>query len=145
MLMPNIWGENLFDDFFDDFHYPRKAPQPPKKPEIEIMKTDIKETDSGYELSVELPGYKKEDIKIELNNGCLTISAELKHEEDQSDNGKYIRRERYYGKTARSFYVSEILTEKDISAKYSDGILNICIPKKELKPEVEETKYITIE
>ncbi|MCR5602953.1 MAG: Hsp20/alpha crystallin family protein [Lachnospiraceae bacterium] len=146
MLMPSIFGENLFDDFFDDFHYPRKAARPAKAPEISIMKTDIKENEACYDLAVELPGYRKEDIKLELKDGYLTINAESKHDNGEKDNdGNYIRRERYYGKSSRSFYVGEAVTEEDIKAKYEDGILKINVPKKELKPVVDEAKYITIE
>lgn len=146
MLMPSIFGENLFDDFFDDFHYPRKAARPSKAPEISIMKTDIKENEGGYDLAVELPGYKKEDMKLELKDGYLTINAEIKHDDNEKDDkGNYIRCERYYGKSSRSFYVGEAVTEEDIKAKYEDGILKINVPKKEVKPAVDEAKYIAIE
>jgi HSP20 family molecular chaperone IbpA len=110
------------------------------------MKTDIKESETGYDLAVELPGYKKEDMKLELKDGCLTISAEIKHDNDEKDEkGNFIRRERYYGKSSRSFYVGEEVTEEDIKAKYEDGILKISVPKKEAKPVVDEAKYIAIE
>ena len=146
MLMPSIFGENLFDDFFDDFHYPRKAARPSNAPEISIMKTDIKENEGGYDLAVELPGYKKEDMKLELKDGYLTINAEIKHDDNEKDDkGNYIRCERYYGKSSRSFYVGEAVTEEDIKAKYEDGILKINVPKKEVKPAVDEAKYIAIE
>ena len=146
MLMPSIFGETLFDDFFDEFRYPRKAARPPKAPEVSIMKTDIKENEAGYDLAVELPGYKKEDLKLELKDGYLTINAEINHDNDEKDDkGNYIRRERYYGKSSRSFYVGEAVTEEDIKAKYEDGILNINVPKKEVKPVVDEARYIAIE
>ena len=146
MLMPSIFGENLFDDFFDDFHYPRKAARPSNAPEISIMKTDIKENEGGYDLAVELPGYKKEDMKLELKDGYLTINAEIKHDDNEKDDkGNYIRCERYYGKSSRSFYVGEAVTGEDIKAKYEDGILKINVPKKEVKPAVDEAKYIAIE
>lgn len=146
MLMPRIFGENLFDDFFDDFRYPAKPARPVKAPEFSVMKTDIKESEAGYELAVELPGYKKEDMKLELKDGYLTINAESKHENDEKDEkGNYIRRERYYGKSSRSFYIGEAVTQEDIKAKYEDGILKINVPKKELKPVVDEAKYIAIE
>ena len=146
MLMPSIFAENLFDDLFDDFHYPARPQRPVKGPEPGLMKTDIKENESGYELAVELPGHKKDELKIELKEGYMTISAESKHEENENDDkGNFIRRERYYGSSSRSFYVGEAVTQEDIKAKYEDGILKISVPKKELKPEVPETKYITIE
>ncbi len=146
MLLPNIFGENLFDDFFNDFRYAPKAARPAKQPEHNIMKTDVIENDNGYELAVEVPGYKKEDLKLELKDGYLTINAEIRQNDDQKDEkGSFIRCERYYGKSSRSFYVGEALKEEDIKAKYENGILNISIPKKELKPEIEEAKYITIE
>ena len=146
MLMPSIFGENLFDDFFDGFHYPAEPQRPLKTTDLGLMKTDIKEDENGFDLAVELPGYKKEDIKVELKEGYMTISAESKHEDDEKDNGgNFIRRERYYGKSSRSFMVGEAVTEEDIKARYEDGILKIRVPKKELKPEVPETKYITIE
>ena len=146
MLMPSIFGESLFDDFFDDFHYPHRPARPAKVPEVSIMKTDIKENEAGYDLAIELPGYKKEDMKLELKDGYLTINAEIKHDNDEKDEkGSFIRRERYYGKSSRSFYVGEAVTEEDIKAKYEDGILKISVPKKELKPAVEEAKYISIE
>lgn len=146
MLMPGIFGENLFDDFFDDFRYPAKPARPDKAPEFSIMKTDIRENETGYSLAVELPGYKKEDMKLELKDGYLTIKAESKIDnEEKDDKGSLIRSERYYGKSSRSFYVGEAVTQEDIKAKYEDGILKINVPKKELKPAVEEAKYIAIE
>ena len=146
MLMPSIFGENLFDDLFDDFarpmnviHYATPTPS--------AMKTDVKETDAGYELDIDLPGYKKEDVKAELKDGYMTISAEKKSENDEKDDksGKYLRRERCYGSCSRSFYVGEEVTEEDIKAKFEDGILKISVPKKEPEPAVEQTKTIAIE
>ena len=146
MLMPSIFAENLFDDLFDNFHYPARPQRPAKGPELGVMKTDIKENEGGYDLAVELPGLKKEDMKIELQDGYMTITAESKREDGEKDEkGNYIRCERYYGKSSRSFYVGEAVTQEDIKAKYEDGILKISVPKKELKPEVPETKYIAIE
>lgn len=146
MLMPSIFGETLFDDLFDSFHYPARPQRPVKSPELSVMKTDIKESETGYDLAIELPGLKKEDMKIELKEGYMTISAESKREDsDKDEKGNFIRCERYYGKSSRSFYVGEAVTEEDIRAKYEDGILKISVPKKELKPEVPEAKYISIE
>jgi HSP20 family molecular chaperone IbpA len=110
------------------------------------MKTDIREHENGFELDIDLPGYKKEDVKAQLKDGYLTISAETKQNNDEKDEkGKFIRRERFYGTCSRSFYVGEDITEQDIKAKFEDGILKVSVPKKEAKPEVEENKYIAIE
>ena len=110
------------------------------------ISSDVKELDNGYEIDMELPGFAKEDVKAELNDGYLTISAEHKDTNDEKDKkGKYIRKERYYGKCQRSFYVGEHVTEEDVKAKFENGILQLFVPKKETKPEVEEKKYIAIE
>ena len=116
-------------------------------PTPSAMKTDVKETDAGYELDIDLPGYKKEDVKAELKDGYMTISAEKKSEDGEKDekSGKYLRRERYYGSCSRSFYVGEDMTEEDIKAKFEDGILKISVPKKDPQPAVEQTKTIAIE
>ena len=146
MLMPSIFGENLFDEFFDDFVRPTRRVVRYNTPSTTIMKTDVKETEGSYELDIDLPGYKKEDVKAELKDGYLTISAATNTNNDQKDeNGKYIRRERYYGNCSRSFYVGENITQEDIKARFEDGILKIVVPKKESKPAVEEKKYISIE
>ena len=146
MLMPSIFGENLFDDFFDDFIRPVRNTTRYNTSAGSVMRTDVKESDAGYELDIDLPGYKKENVKAELKNGYLTIGAESKQENDQKDeNGKYIRRERYYGTCSRSFYVGEDVTQEDIKAKFEEGILKVFVPKKEAKPVIEESKYIPIE
>ena len=148
MLMPSIFGENLFDDFFDDFYRPavRRAPHRAAAPVNTVMKTDVKETDQAYELDIDLPGYKKEDVKAELKDGYMTITASRNTSNDEKDeNGKYIRRERFMGTCSRSFYVRDVVTEQDITAKFEDGILKVTVPKKEAKPQVEENKYIAIE
>ena len=147
MLMPSIFGENLFDnDWFDfdrDF-WGRKNPLYGKNAK-NIMKTDIREHDTGYELDVDLPGFKKDEINIELENGYLTISAAKGLDKDEQDKkGKYIRKERYAGAMQRSFYVGDAVTEKDVKAKFEDGILKLSIPKKDTK-EVETKKTIAIE
>ena len=148
MLMPSIFNTNLFDDFFEFPFYDDKAE---KKlyghHAANLMKTDIQEHDDGYTLEMDLPGFKKEEIQIELNNGYMTISAAKGLDEDEKDkkSGKYIRRERYTGSCQRSFYVGEDVTEEDIKAEFKHGILKLFVPKKEAKPAVEEKKYITIE
>lgn len=146
MLMPSIFGESLIEDFFGDFARPARAIARYNTPTTNVMRTDIKESDNGFELAIDLPGYKKEDVKAELKDGYLTISAETKEDnEKQDESGKYIRRERYNGTCSRSFYVGEELTQEDIRARFEDGILKLSVPKKEIQPKVEETKYIPIE
>ena len=146
MLMPSIFGENLFDEFFEDFARPAKRVVKYNNPTPTVMRTDVKESDGGYELHIELPGYKKEDVRAELKDGNLTISATTRTENEEKDqNGKYIRRERFCGNCSRSFYVGEVVTQEDIKARFEDGILKVFVPKKEVKPVVEEKKYITIE
>ena len=152
MLLPSIFGENLFDDFFDDvpFFDNRAENQIEKKlygrHAHNVMKTDIKETDDNYELIVDLPGFKKDEIKVSLEDGYLTIEAAkgLDEDEQEKKTGKYIRKERYAGTMSRSFYVGEAVNEEDVHAKYEDGILKISVPKKE--PEkIEKNGYISIE
>ncbi len=147
MLMPSIFGENLFDDDWFDFDrdfWGRKNPLYGKNAK-NIMKTDIREHDTGYELDVDLPGFKKDEINIELENGYLTISVAKGLDKDEQDKkGKYIRKERYAGAMQRSFYVGDAVTEEDVKAKFEDGILKLSIPKKDAK-EVETKKTIAIE
>ena len=110
------------------------------------MKTDVKENKTSYELDIDLPGYKKEDIQAELKDGYLTISAATKNEKDEKDDsGRYIRRERFYGSSSRSFYVGDAVSQEEIKAKFEDGILKVSVPKKDAVPEAEEKKYIAIE
>lgn len=140
------WGDNFFDDFFDYFAEPVRSTLGYHPTSAGVMRTDIRENDNSYELDIDLPGYKKEDIKAELKDGYLTIGAEKKSENEKKDeNGKFIRRERYYGTCNRSFYVGEDVTIEDIKAKFEDGILKVSVPKKEQTPAVEESKYVTIE
>ena len=149
MLMPSIFGENLFDDDWMDFPFERdfwgrKNPLYGKNAK-NIMKTDIREHDEGYELDIDLPGFKKDEITIDLDNGYLTISAAKALDKDEQDKkGKYIRKERYAGAVQRSFYVGDAVTEEDVKAKFEDGILKLSIPKKDSKA-VETKKTIAIE
>ena len=153
MLLPSIFGENLFDDFFDDvpFFDNRAENQIEKKlygrHAHNVMKTDIKETDDNYELIVDLPGFKKDEIKVSLEDGYLTIEAAKGLDEDgqEKTTGKYIRQERYAGACQRSFYVGDNLTQEDIKGEFKHGILTLNVPKKEAKPAVETNKYIAIE
>lgn len=146
MLVPSIFGEDLFDSLFDDFARPAKNAVRYSIPNSNVMRTDIKETDNGYELDIDLPGYKKEDVTAELKEGYLTISAKTNTDkEEKAEDGQYIRKERYSGSCSRSFYVGEQMEQQDIKARFEGGILKISVPKKEEKPAVEENKYITIE
>ncbi len=143
-MMPSIFSENLFDDFFDTVSRPIKAIR--QAPVPQVMKTDVKESDKGFTLDIDLPGYKKEDISAELKDGYLTVSAKTSEEkEEKDDEGVYIRKERSFGSCSRSFYVGEEIQEGEIKAKFEDGILKIFVPKKEVEPKVEERKYISIE
>ena len=150
MMMHDIFGEDLFDDFMDDFAFPA-FPDTEKalygKHAKNLMKTDVKETDTEYELIVDLPGFKKDEVKVSLENGYLTIQAAkgLDKDEQEKKTGKYIRRERYAGTCARSFYVGEDITQDEIKGNFKHGILRLSIPKKDAKPAVEQTNYITIE
>ena len=149
MLMPSIFGEDLFEDLFDlTFYYDIKVEKKLYgKHAKNLMKTDIKEMDNGYELIIDLPGFKKDEIKVSLDNGYLSIAAAkgLDQDEQEKDTGKYIRRERYAGSCERSFYVGENMTEEDIKGEFKHGILKLFVPKKEAKPAVPERKFIAIE
>ena len=149
MMMPSIFGENLFDDFMNDFpfekHFFGERNPLYGKHAKNIMKTDVKETDNSYELDIDLPGFKKEDINVQLDNGYLTIAASKSLEkEDEHEKSHYIRQERYSGSMSRSFYVGNDVKQEEIHAKYEDGILKIAVPKKAAKA-IESNKYIQIE
>ena len=145
MLMPTIFGERLFDNFMDDFGFPSVDRIAASKNTSNLMRTDIRETENTFELDVELPGYKKEDVKAQLKDGYLTVNVSKEENNDVKDDaGKYIRRERYSGSMSRSFYVGEDVQESDIKAKFEDGILKLSFPKEQPK-KVEEPKYIAIE
>ena len=140
MMMPSIFGESLFDDFFD---IPFAAYSYPVS---DLMKTDVKETDGGYEIDMNLPGVKKEDVKAELKDGYLTVQVSSNTNNDEKDDkGRYIRRERFSGSCSRRFYVGQRVKQEDIKAKFENGILTMVVPKKEKEPAVEENKYIAIE
>ena len=134
----------LFDEFFDDFARPAVVRRG-NTAAAQIMKTDVKELDNGFDLDIELPGYKKDDLQLELKEGYLTVSASKKVDNNDEKKGTYIRRERFVGTSSRSFYVGEEVTQEDIKAKFEDGILNIFVPKKEAQPKIPESKYIAIE
>ena len=145
MLMPSVFGSNFMDDVFDDFFGSSFVPSG-HVTATSSMKTDITETDKGYRIDMDLPGYAKEDVQAELKDGYMTITAEhnTKNEEKNTE-GKVIRRERFQGVCRRSFYVGDAVTEKDIHAKFKDGVLTLEVPKKEKQPEVENKKYIAIQ
>ena len=152
MLFPTVYGENLFDDLDNMFgltSYEGQRKHDPLfgKNASRIMKTDIRETDSSYELDVDLPGFKKEDIQAQLKDGYLTITAQkgVEHNEKEEKTGRYIRRERYSGSCSRSFYVGEQVREEDIEAKFENGILQLHILKKEAKKVEKKDNRIAIE
>lgn len=148
MLMPStntfnrIFRENLLDDFFNlsgDFFGKGSSVNG-------LMQTDVEETDKGYEVTMNLPGFSKEDVKGELKDGYLVISASASHDNDEKDKeGRFIRRERYSGSCTRSFYVGEDVRQEDIKARFENGILKLTVPKKEAAGTVEEKRYIAIE
>ena len=151
MLMPSIFGENLFDDFFNDFpFYDDNAGQKIEKKLYgrhgqNLMKTDIKEMEDGYELEMDLPGFPKESIKAELKGGYLTILASYTGSDREDREGSYIKKERYSGHYKRSFYVGDKVSEQDIKARFANGVLYVYVPKFDDQPEVEEKKIISIE
>ena len=146
-MLPSIFSENLFDDFFGDdwMRFPMWSGRDPLygKHAKNLMKTDVRETEHTYEVDVDLPGFKKDEIKVDLKDGYLTISAAKGLDKDEKDKeGKYIRQERYAGACSRSFYVGDVET-KDVSARYEDGILKISLPK-EAKKELPASSAIAI-
>lgn len=147
-MLPSIFGENLFDDFFTDpfgmMVMPQRHDPLYGKHSKNLMKTDVRETEDSYELDVDLPGFKKDEVNVELKNGYLTIqAAKGLDKEEQDKKGKYIRQERYAGACSRSFYVGDIQPDQ-VSAKYEDGILKISLPKQE-KRELPKQSTIAIE
>ena len=137
MIPKNSLGMGLFDDMFDDSFFTKK--------EKSIMKTDIKEKDGKYILDMDLPGYEKENISIEIDKGYLTVTASHSENVDEEDkHGNYIHQERYVGKCSRSFYVGEHITEEDVKASFKNGTLSLEFPKEEQK-QLQEKKYIPIE
>ncbi len=148
-MMPSIFGENLFDEFFDDDFpmIPMRSIRNPLygKNAKNLMKTDVRETDNTYELDIDLPGFKKDEVQLDLKDGYLTISAAKGLDKDQEDKkGKYIRQERYAGACSRSFFVGEGIEPRDVSAKFEDGILRVSLPKR-VKKELPRNSTIAIE
>lgn len=157
MMTPSIFGENLFDEFFDDFFdFPVFDDKPMQKAQRKLygrhasnmMKTDVQEHEDHYEVDIDLPGFKKEELSLELKDGYLVISAAkgFTKEENEKETGRFVRRERYAGSMSRSFYIGEGIKQEDIHAKYESGVLKLSIPRADVKkPEIEEKKYIAIE
>ena len=147
-MLPSIFSENLFDDFFNDNFgmfpvWNERNPLYGKRTK-NLMKTDVRETEDSYELDIDLPGFKKDEVTVDLKDGCLTISAAKGlDKEEQDKKGRYIRQERYAGSCSRSFYVGDV-EPKDVSAKFEDGILRISMPK-EPKKELPQSSAIAIE
>lgn len=145
MLVPSIFSNDLFDNFFNDTYRPSDSFVHSANSR-DLMNTDIKEYEDEYELGIELPGYEKEDVNASLKDGYLTIEAERHADNEIKDkNGKYIRKECFAGKCQRSFYVGEDVTQEDIHAAFANGILTITVPKNKEQTHVEENHYIAIE
>jgi len=147
-MLPSIFGENLFDDWFDFPSFPEFRNVDRKlygRHAAHEMKTDVREHEDHYEVDVDLPGFKKDEIRLELENGTLTVHAAKDLDKEKKDKtGKIIRQERFSGAMQRSFYVGEELTEEDIGAKFENGVLSLNIPKKDAK-KLPEKKVIQIE
>lgn len=157
MWMPGLFGENLIDDFFDDFFNdfdgrayimeakPQNKNQKPAQSAQadQLMRTDIKETEDQYLLTIDLPGFKKENIQVTVENDCLTIAAHA--DTEKQENARYLRRERYAGSLKRAFYVGEGVEQGDIKAQFQNGVLRLTIPKQKPQEVVEESKYISID
>ena len=148
MYMPSIFGESLFDNMFpfDEKFFTEKKDPLYGKNVSRLMKTDVRETEKTYELDIDLPGFKKDEIQMELKDGVLTVSAAKGLDKDEEDKkGNYIRKERYAGSMSRSFYVGKHVTVEDVHPKYENGILSFSVPKEKAKPVEEKKNYISIE
>ena len=147
-MLPSMFGESLFDDFFDDdfMRFPVWGGRNPLygKHAKNLMKTDVRETDNSYEVDIDLPGFKKDEVNVQLEDGYLTVSAAKGLDKDEKKKGRYIRQERYAGQCSRSFYVGESVQPKDVHAKFEDGILKLSLPKAE-QPKLPDHRTITIE
>lgn len=141
-MLPSIFGESLFDEFFNDPFALMTSGRDPLygKHAKNLMKTDVRELDGSYEIDIDLPGFKKDEVDIQLQDGCLTISAAKGLDKDEKDKqGRYIRQERYAGSVSRSFYVGEDVKPADVKASFEDGILKLSVPKAEAKQLPENT------
>ena len=137
MMIPRRHDFDLFDDMFRDPFF--------NESESKLMKTDIKEKKDKYVVDIDLPGYDKEGIKIEIQDGYLTVHAKVDKEDNEKEKGKYVRKERYMGECSRSFYIGDNIKEEDIKAKFHNGTLTLEIPKKDDEKKLPEKKYIPIE
>lgn len=135
MLYPRKRNFDLFDSFDDFWDFPK---------EKNIMKTDIKEKDNHYLIEIDLPGYEKNDIQIEVEDGYLTVTASKKENNEEKEEGRFVRKERYFGKCSRSFYVGKDIQTEDVSASFKNGTLKLNVPKKDEKKELPEKKYVEI-
>ncbi len=139
-MIPQKRGDfDIFDEMFKDPFF-----QHPHPHERDLMKTDIKENENNYQLIIDLPGYKKEDLKISVESGYLTVHAQTNSEKSEEDKGKFVRKERFVGECTRSFYVGDDIETEDVKANFQNGTLKLEIPKKEAK-EISEKKYVQIE
>ncbi len=136
MLVPRRNNFDLFDELFDDGFFSKK--------EVDMMKTDVKEGKNEYKVSIDLPGFKKENIDLSLHNGYLVISAKTEKVQEDSDDEKYVRKERFFGHCSRRFYVGKDISEEDIKAQFEDGVLKIEIPKYDETKKIESAKKIEI-
>ena len=145
MLVPSIFNDNFVDSLFDDmFRFPSYTQT--NRPASTIMKTDVQDLGNDYQLDIELPGFTKEEVRAELSDGYLTITAQkASDKEEKKEGGRYVRRERYTGSCQRSFYVGQNLREEDIRASFENGMLKLVFPKEEQRKAVEQKKYISIE
>ena len=147
-MLPSIFGENLFDDFFNDpfaMMMPQGRDPLYGKHAKNLMKTDVRETENSFEVDMDLPGFKKDEVNLELKDGYLTVSADKALDKDEKDNeGRYIRQERWSGSCSRSFYVGDAVKPEDVRAKFENGILQIALPKQEQK-KLPSTTAIAIE
>ena len=150
MLLPSIFGSDLFDGFFN-FPFPEDKGERKAENRIfgtqsqNLMKTDVKETDEAFIVEIDLPGFRKSDVKVSLENGYLSVAASREEGKEEKKDGRYIRKERYVGSCQRSFYIGDEIEDSDIKAEFNDGVLKLNIQKKEEKPKIEERKYISIE
>ena len=146
MMMPSIFRENLFDSLMEDFAFPDISRTLYGKNAKNLMKTDVQETESDYVVDIDLPGFQRDEIRMQLENGCLTVDAAKNLDRDEkNENGSYVRRERYAGSMSRSFYVGNHVKEEDIHPKYENGILTFHIPKEKPAAVEEKKRYISIE
>ena len=137
MMIPRRDSFDLWEELFKDpFFSPRES---------KVMRTDIKENKHDYSIIMDLPGYEKEDIKVDIDNGYLNVSASMNKSNDEEEKGKFVRRERYFGECSRSFYVGDEVSDKDIKASFKNGILTLTVPKVEETKEIPEKKYIDID